>query len=238
MFGKFKCRSQEDTEDGLFSRFSFYQIEMDPRWRSPFPDGEDEAMDVSFDELLVPFKGQAYNMFQVYNRDNQRFRFKLTSDQQYRLNEHYSIMSKKYALHTKTNAIATIRRQGVICFRLAGILTAIRCYDAPENNLLICSDEDFQTALAISDVFIHHAFSIAKQLPESNKKQQLYSRKQLFLENLPDEFMKKEAVKVGELLELKEHSVEKYLESLVPQFIERWKKDHYRKVGNESQRSV
>ena len=218
-----------DTEDGLFSRFNFYQVELDPTWKSVFPNPEDENVDTSLDELLKPLKTIAYNIFQAYNKlPSATIRFDLTREQKSQLDSHFAAMSEKHKTHTNTNAIATIRRQGVVCFRLAGILTAIRIYEKP-GELLICTDEDFNTAIALSNVFSQHAFSIARQLPGSFKKQ-LSGQKKDFFFKLPVNFNWQEAIKVGETLDMKEDLVEKYLKDFQPEYIEHPKHNMYRKV--------
>ncbi len=185
-----------DTEDGLFSRFNFYRVELDPTWKSVFPNMEDENVDTSLDELLKPFKTTAFEIFQAYNKlPSETIRFDLTKEQKSQLDSHFSAMSEKYKMHTRTNAIATIRRQGLICFRLAGILTVIRMYEDP-GTTLICTDEDFKTAIALSDVFSQHAFCIARQLPGSYKKL-LSGQKRDFYNKLPYQFNRQEAIKVG-----------------------------------------
>ena len=218
-----------DTEDGLFSRFCFYRIELDPTWKSVFPDGGNEVEEKSLDDLLKPFKTKAINIFMAYNDPSDKtFKFDLTKEQKSMLNYHFSEMSARYKSHVTTNAIATIRRQGMVCFRLAGILTAVRMYEKPGDKL-IATNEDFETALTLSDVFSHHAFSIARQLPGSYKKQ-LYGPTREFLNSLPKKFTRKEAESIGEKLGLKENTVERYLENLQPEYIEHPKRDLYRKV--------
>jgi len=218
-----------DTENGLFSRFNFYQMEFDPTWNSVFPDGDDEGADISLDELLTPFKIKALDIFESYNDSaTSTISFDLSREQKQRLDTHYAALSERFKMHTKTNAIATIRRQGVVCFRLAGILTAVRQYQE-HGSALICTDEDFQTALTLSDIFSHHAFAIARQLPGAYQKR-LFGQKGAFFRNLPKQFNRQEANKVGEDLGIKENTVEGYLKDLQPEYLEHLKHNLYKKV--------
>jgi len=217
------------TEDGLFSRFCFYRINLDPTWRSPFPTNNDGAAVPSFDLILTPSQGTAHRMYTAYNGPNMTtIKFDLTSDQKNRLDSHFIELSAKYQDNNDTNAIATIRRQGGVCFRLAGILTAVRAYENP-GECLTCSDDDFNTAMGISDVFRNHAFNIARSLPGPHLNK-LDSQKRVFFNNLPSEFNRKEAVEVGEALGIKENTVEKYLHDLQPKHLKKPEHNHYVKV--------
>ena len=103
--------------------------------------------------------------------------------------------------------VASIRRLGLITFRIAMILSALRLTeDGDFESDFECLDEDYQTAVAICDVLAAHMVRVYKMLPETpvaikskrSDKPKVYQR---FYDALPDTFDRKTysdvAVSVG-----------------------------------------
>ena len=62
--------------------------------------------------------------------------------------------------------VGSIRRLGLIAFRLAMIMTALRIIDTGEiSSVLVCNDSDFNTVMEIVKVLVLHAAYIFEQLP-------------------------------------------------------------------------
>jgi len=77
--------------------------------------------------------------------------FQFTTEQQDRFNAYYAKMQEEYHLLFGIDIIASVRRLGLITLRLAMILSALRLGDTGEEvSTLICDDEDFDSAIAIS----------------------------------------------------------------------------------------
>jgi len=224
----------KDTEDGLFSRICFFNIEMEPEWKDVFPKSEDGATTVSIDKALDNLKQQALEIFLAYDeRPEKSISFELSAKQSKFLNEHFSRLSTIYFDDGKKNTIATIRRLGLVCFRLAGILTAIRQYERKPCKLT-CSDEDFRTAIILSNVFLANSQDVASGLPNSSERF-LSGNKRKFYDALPVNihFSKAEAVAIASELSITESSVESYLKKLQPIFLKKPTYNQYLKKAKK-----
>ena len=218
------------TEDGLFSRFAFYSLNGLPEWRDVFniDDGTDAKPSVN--EQLEPFTKTFKEIFSAYETYPSRIRFDLTDDQKHKLNQHFDGISETYLNRNDGNdMIAVIRRQGLITFRIAGILTAMRNYKTISEPFL-CGEDDFTIALTLSNVFINAASILAKRLPRSFPSP-ISEMKQRFLDKLSAGiFTKKDADKIGKKIGIKEDTVEKYLHDLQPSYIRKGGHNKYEKI--------
>jgi len=201
-----------NIEDGLFSRFCLYTIELDPRWQNVFlgQEGDDEVL--SIDQLLVPLQNEALEIFQGYNQESSNITFGLTHPQEQLLNEHFEILSNYFADSRSFSIIATIRRLGLITFRVAGVLSAIRNYKSILQQM-VCTDSDFRTALILSDVFLANALEIAEHLPATSRIPLKWDMKRFF-NALPLKFNRETANSTGIRLGFTIDAVDKYLTKL------------------------
>ena len=59
--------------------------------------------------------------------------------------------------------IASVRRLGLITYRIAMIMSALRIMeDGCFEDNIICRDVDFETALVISDALLHHTTKVSE----------------------------------------------------------------------------
>jgi hypothetical protein len=218
------------TEDGLFSRFAFYSLNGLPEWRDVFNMDDGTGAKPSVNEQLEPFQTTFKEIFSAFEINSCSIRFDLTDDQKHKLNQHFDELSETYLNRNEGNdMIAVIRRQGLITFRIAGILTAMRNYKSICEPFLCC-DDDFTIALTLSNVFINAASILAKRLPRSFPPP-ISEIKQRFLDKLSAGiFTKRDADKIGKKIGIKEDTVEKYLHDLQPSYIRKGGHNKYEKV--------
>jgi hypothetical protein len=101
---------------------------------------------------------------------------------------------------------------------------------------MFCTDDDFLAALSISEIYLEHSLLMFKNL-NSNEEKIEYSmpnNKRLFLQKLPVEFSRKEAVEIGKKLQLSERTIDDFLKKSVPSLLEKVKTGHYKKVHNHA----
>lgn len=147
--------------DGLFSRFIFYFMNNGQEWKDVFPPVSDASLETHFDEL-----GQEFLTF--YERLNQQadIKFNYTKDQQNQFNYFFSLLHDGYGALPGPGFIATIRRLGLIAFRISMVLSAFRMLESgefsPEKK---CQDVDLQSSLSIVRVLVKHASYAYSKLP-------------------------------------------------------------------------
>ena len=158
-------------------------------------------------------------------------RFCLTASQQQAFNAYFSQTQNQYLYLCGLNYLATVRRLGLITFRMAMILTALRIMDNGElQSPLVCSDVDFNTALSMVKVLVQHAARVYQQLPADAVKATIPNQKQQFLDALPAEFSRQIYLNAAGLLGIPPKTAEKHIKRFTDNgLIIHFAHDQYRK---------
>ena len=131
-----------DAENGLFSRFIFYYMNVRLEWLNVFADNE-ETLDQYFEHLGKQF----YELYRILQA-SQPIRFALSAQQQEQFNSFFAQVQKEYSNLFGLDIVASVRRLGLITFRIAMILTSLRIIDGGQiSNLIVCDDSDFSPLL-------------------------------------------------------------------------------------------
>lgn len=213
-----------DIENGLFSRFIFYAMDVKNDWKDVFaqPNGN------SLDEYYLELGNEWLSLHQELQKKKQLI-FSLSDKQKVYFNNHLSAMQQKITQENGSFILPTIRRMGIISFRVAMILTAIRYASQsriPKN--MECIDKDFSIALAITEPLLNHALNINKGI--SKQPQPLKNRKPIFLQNLPEVFNRSTYLSIADDLNIPRRTSDRYIQELLKEgSISRPKKDEYAK---------
>ena len=142
-----------DAENGLFSRFIFYCLDTRLIWNDVFADSQDDPLEDQFSVW-----GKEYRDFHsILSGLQTDIRFSLTPGQEKDFNELFDSWQDQYAAACGDDFIATVRRLGVITFRIAMILSALRIMeDGSFTQSITCTDTDYTTAKTIARVIIRH----------------------------------------------------------------------------------
>jgi hypothetical protein len=178
-------------ENGLFSRIIFYVYRQDFVWSSAKPDYQAISPEKFFlekgEELVEVSK-----YFDMYPTE-----FTLTSEQWDMLDGFFTPLMKDYPLAHGDDAAGVIARMGVITFRMAMILSALRRWEAKVTTpSLQCTDQDFTTALELGKVYVQHSMTMIELLPQTSQVNSLNEDDNLY-SSLPLSFTRGEAVKIG-----------------------------------------
>lgn len=200
-----------DTENGLFSRFIFYCMEFRLEWLNVFQQHKDgESLEATFDRI-----GQQIMTLYQRLQLSQRIRFCFTAPQKKKFNDYYRQTQLDCYREYGDDIVASIRRLGLITFRIAMILSMLRLSDQSEfPRTLYCTDEDFRSTMAIARVLVQHTAHVYKELSS----RELYrpaaersDRQRQLLGTLPEQFGTAEAIEAAGKLGISQKSVERYL---------------------------
>lgn len=198
-----------DAENGLFSRFLFYCVDFQLTWLNVF-DGQGDVLDETFDTISQ----QVLTLYQRLQAGPE-IRFSFTGPQKRVFNTFFSRAQRQYWKRLGDAFIASVRRMGLITFRMAMVLSVLRLADKKEHpGLLYCSDDDFTSAMTIARVALCHTVRVYRELtcrelahPEAEGT----GRKQELLRLLPDEFDTAKAQEFASRLSIPRRSAERYL---------------------------
>ena len=201
-----------DAENGLFSRFIFYNMNLRLEWRDVFSQSTD-----TLDDYFIRLGFQFFEFYQKLQQA-EPIRFSLSASQQAQFNQFFGDVQLEYANLFGADIVASVRRLGLITFRLAMILTALRFMDGkaitPE---VVCNDVDFQSVLAMARVLIQHSAHIFAKLPVTQpdtSKSNTTVLCQKFFDLLPSEFNRSTYLSTAERLHISPKTAEKYLRKL------------------------
>jgi len=196
------------TENGLFSRFIFYFMNVRPVWNDVFANSSDQTLDSYFNHLGMQF----FDLYKHLECQSEPIRFCLTSGQQQAFNAYFAQTQNQYLCLYGADYLATVRRLGLITFRMAMILTALRIMDDGDiHSPLVCRDNDSNTALSMVKILVQHAAQVFQQLPSEAVTTAPKNQKQQFLDELPKEFCRKDYLTVANKLGIPDKTAEKHI---------------------------
>lgn len=216
----------KSAEDGLFSRFIFYTFKTELKWI----DADENMNGVNLTEHFENLSDEVL-LFIDYLIKLKEVNFKLQKHQWIRLNEHGSNQLKKLGNLISEDLAGTSIRLVVILFRFCMILTALRYFDNGEySNEFICSDEDFEIAYDLVNVYVEHSIQMFNELPKSGDVTEKVIHK--LFDSLPFKFQRKTAVEIAESkFQIKPRTTDLYLSKLVKAgYIEKTKSGFYQKI--------
>ena len=197
-----------NAENGLFSRFMFYFMNLRPIWKDVFAGDDEQPLEHKFDVY-----GKEFLDFNLFLRQQPvRFRFAFSITQQKAFNAYFEQTQLQYLELCGEDYVGSIRRLGLIAFRLAMIMTALRIIDTGEvSSVLICNDSDFNTVMEIVKVLVLHAAYIFEQLPKDTTTQQPSNHKRQLLDALPSEFDRQTYLNIAGQLKIPAKTAEKQI---------------------------
>ena len=201
-----------DAENGLFSRFIFYNMNLKLEWRDVFSEST-----VSLDDYFINLGQQFFQFYQTLQQ-SQSIRFELSPEQKQQFNSFFATVQDEYANLFGLDIVASVRRLGLITFRLAMILTTLRLMDGKtKSDVLVCDDTDFRTVLIMDRVLLQHTANVLGTLPaidSSSASKSQPANRQLFFDMLPHDFNRSTYLAIASQLNIPPKTAEKQIARL------------------------
>jgi hypothetical protein len=193
-------------------------------WHNMFASHDGTTADEKFKEI-----GRDFFTF-LKKFPKRPVQFTLSRSQMDQFNAYFEATQLRFAQLLGDEIVATVRRLGLILFRFAMILTVLRRIDdAPKsaksgdkNLRMVCSDADFDTALAMVKVLLQHSAAVFQALPRNAKAPVLKGRqviaaetREKFLAALPETFDRPTYIKTAASLNITEKTAERYLQFFI-----------------------
>ena len=202
-----------DAENGLFSRFAFYYLDTKLVWNNVFANSGNETLEDYFQTL-----GKEYQDFFNILKATTDITFYFTAEQEADFNATFDEWQQTYVETCGEEFVATVRRLGVIMYRIAMCLSALRIMeDGNFEDTLCCMDVDYRTAKTIADVLIQHDARVFHTLanttaaPRTASAAQRQSAHMKFFEALPDEFDRKTYADIATQMGLNPKSMDRVI---------------------------
>ena len=222
------------AENGLFSRFAILHLESNNAWSDVFSS--------KYESNTMAYSLLANRIYELYKRLRcleQPIEFKFTNKQKTLFNQYFNGIQE--SLINDDNFTASIRRMGVITYRIAMILNALNlenCKYLPAT--ITCTNKTFDAALTIAKSLLQHAMQFYSSLPEGAEASKQHSLKEKqkadLLQMMPNEFSRKELVNIGKILNFSIRTTDTYLrEFIASQRVENIAYGSFRKVEIQNQ---
>jgi hypothetical protein len=196
-----------NAENGLFSRFMFYVMNMKLIWKDVFASKTENGLDVHFERLGNDF----YSLYQTLQA-NPDVHFSLTPSQQLQFNQFFEKMQTLYVNIQEEEIISSVRRLGLIAYRIMMIFSALRIMeDGNIEQTIFCNDTDFQNTLDMITILVKHSSYVYSQIAQETYKPKPKHKKEQFLENLPYHFNRQTYVATALSLGITDKSAQRYI---------------------------
>lgn len=214
------------AEDGLFSRFIFYVFKTDAVWLDPSPKGNP----VNLTEYFSKQSQQVLKMVEYFEKE--QMTLQLTEEQWNKFNPVFNSFLQQINIFVSDDALSVIKRLGLILYRFCMIFTAIRKFATNNSNKeVFCLDVDFETALTLATVYLQHSIIMFNNLPKQGEQGAFKSgyNKEKFLESLPINFQRKEAIELGKNYGMSDRSIDSFLKACLGKYLVQSKIGFYKK---------
>jgi hypothetical protein len=155
------------AQNGLFSRFLFYELTPNPNFKDVF--------DSRKSHYPAYFNGLGEQLAEIYDHLSalaEPLTVQLTTDQQRQFVELFQQWKDEIREYVSEDLDGSVNRLGLIAFRIAVLLTTLRAFETGElADVLTCNDVDFDNALRIVEMLKRHALRVFYRLPKPNEGQ-------------------------------------------------------------------
>lgn len=202
-----------DTENGLFSRFIMYRADMKLEWMDVFEEEWDD--DAYFNMLGNRF----YSIHRKLKMKKEPINFALNKTQCLQFNQCFAKWQEELTEFFGTEITPSVRRLGLIAYRIAMIMSILRCEKSESTNIpteIVCSDADFENAIFIIEELIDHMSRIFNEMPrESEEEKELTPLCNVLLQSLPETFDSKIMINISLEMGISKATTFRYIQTLI-----------------------
>lgn len=155
----------QSLENGLYSRIGFYTAQGQWKFRSAAPRKGGRELRAVFGELSEELLKM--HLFLAQSPTEVVF----SPEQWSRHTARFSEMLTEVVSEKDDSPAAIVLRHGLIAARIATVLTALRkCECAWSMTEYVCTDDDFDTAMRLTEVLLEHSLLLSSSLPGDRQK--------------------------------------------------------------------
>lgn len=212
-----------DSENGLFSRFMFFNVKFEKGIRDVFAVTDSKQSKTEAFRLL----GKQYKeLMGKIHREASAYEVSIPQFLHGHFIDHYNLLNNECCEAIDNRMQGVVRRNGLMAFRIMMVLTVIRhmtddIYHPMEEGQhlkLECSDEDYHTSLAMTETLLYHSAYMYRLLEKPSAPASASNRndrREILYNMLPDSFTKQEYLAVVRQLEYSESTCNKWIERYV-----------------------
>ena len=197
-----------NVENGLTSRFLFYNYDANAEFVNPFKSSED------YNKIFKLYSRDVLGWWRKQQDSIDNFRVSFTSEQQLLFSDCFNNKTKELSQLYGNDLIGSIMRLGLSHFRICMLLTVIRQMEKNHKleNQMTVNEKDFVLAFDIIETLFKHTKNIFSKLTESDySKSNLKYREQMLFNTLPTDFTWEDCKDIAKSLEIPENTAGNYI---------------------------
>lgn len=220
------------AENGLFSRMMFMDFKGKNQWNNKLHLAQ-KKLDLG--RYFSNLGEDVFDLFLKLENLDYNINFSFTEEQWDMFHLHFEEWFNNSHNLFGEEILASIKRLGLITFKIAMILSASRLMRDVEDELpheIECLDIDFETAINIANSCKSHMISVYSRLVSRDKTDRLSNLEQVsYYESLPNEFSKAISKKIADSIGLKHKTAENHLDNYIDKkMLVRYAHGKYRKL--------
>jgi hypothetical protein len=193
-----------DVENGLFSRFLYYAFEDYSDFKNPFI----SHCSVNYVSFFEEKGKHIFDRNQMLAQQQKPISFEFSQEQGMDFTNRFKELFTRNKMLVGNDFNANSRRLGLVTFRIAMVLSALRIMESGDiSSPIVCNQTDYKTALDIVFTLEKHALAVFQNLPNNSLK----GIRLKFFNALPDNFNRQGYLSVANQLNIKEKTAEKYI---------------------------
>lgn len=213
----------QDSENGLFSRFMFFNVKFERNIRNVFvvTDSKKSKTEV-FRQLGVQYK----ELWGKIQREASAYEVSIPPFLHAHFMDHYNQLNNECCEVIGNRMQGVVRRNGLMAFRIMMVLTIVRhltddhYHPMPEGQplRLECTDEDYHTSLTIAETILYHSAYMFHMLEKPSAPTLVFNRndrREILYNMLPESFTKQEYLTVVRRLEYSESTCNKWIDRYI-----------------------
>ncbi|MBS9766552.1 MAG: DUF3987 domain-containing protein [Flavobacteriaceae bacterium] len=183
----------QSKENGLFSRFIIYSFDEPSPWKKASK--RNRRRDINPKQIFNELGNKVAELYHKLEDLEEPIEFDFTDEQWDRFDKEFELIYND-TIESSQSFSSNVKRYGLICFRIAMILTTIREMETiTDKKILECSNMDFIIALKLTKILLGHSRFIFDSFDENNW---LSTQDEKILDDLSNEFERKQAVEMCE----------------------------------------
>jgi hypothetical protein len=219
------------AENGTYSRLVLYVFDRQIGWRDVSPQAENR---VNYDKHFEELSETVLKMTEFLEKKDTII--DLLPENWAELNQTFGAWLNEVSVFESSDAQSIVIRLGKTVYRIALIFTALRKYENEnEEPSLFCTNEDFNTALALGEIYFKHSLLLYNNLPRNNRVFEIKNepnRDKFYnaLPSFPEVFSRQDAVAIGKRIGIKVRRVDDFLGNGLGRNLEKAEHGKYRKL--------
>ena len=221
-------RLTPNAENGMHSRLTPFYLKGSNQWLSSYQNSS-----INLEEYFNEYAIKITELFLVLDNRDSDIIVEFTIEQLQKLDDEFTKRLEFILTNVGSEGRASVMRLGAITMKIAMIFTIIRSFEINNlQDLIICNDADFDSALKLSGVILQHTIKTLRMMNDERLENCYRGKKLDYFYALPNDFTYAESQELAGEYGIKLRTAQKWVyEFRNKGFLINPEKGQFKKVG-------